>query len=92
MKAKSLLPDPSVLKFQRIIPSDEVITIELRTSQPQASCPVCQQASRKVHSRSQSASTFIFAASFVSTTIAPAKYSLRAFHQLFNAMRARPAD
>jgi transposase len=51
MKTNTLLPDPSILKIQRIIPSDEAITIEVRTSQPQASCPVCQQASRKVHSR-----------------------------------------
>lgn len=51
MKANTLLPDPSVLKIQRIIPSDEAITIEVRTSQPQASCPVCQLSSRKVHSR-----------------------------------------
>jgi hypothetical protein len=33
-----LLPDPSILKFQRVIPFDKVFTIEVGTSQPQATC------------------------------------------------------
>lgn len=51
MKGKTLLPDPSLIKLERFVASAEAITVVVKTRQPQALCPLCQQSSQKVHSR-----------------------------------------
>src|SRR5829696_3145897 len=47
---KTLLADPAVIKLERILSHPEAITLIVRTSQPQATCPRCQKASNKIHS------------------------------------------
>jgi transposase len=48
---KTLLPDPAVLKLESMVPSDDAITFHVKTTQPEACCPICQHPSGKVHSR-----------------------------------------
>ena len=51
MNGKTLLPDPSLIKLERFISSPDVMTIVVKTKQPQAFCSLCQQPSQKIHSR-----------------------------------------
>lgn len=51
MNGKTLLPDPSLIKLERFVSSPDAIIVVIKTKQPQASCPLCQQPSHKIHSR-----------------------------------------
>ncbi len=50
MRSKTLIPDPTVITVEQVVPDDTEIVLVARTRRPSASCPVCGQASRRVHS------------------------------------------
>jgi transposase len=51
MNGKTLLPDPSLIKLERFVSSPDAIIVIIKTKPSQASCPLCQQPSQKIHSR-----------------------------------------
>ena len=50
MRAKTLVPDPSVITIERIVPDDSDIVLVARTRRCTVPCPVCGQAATRVHS------------------------------------------
>ena len=51
MLAEQLIPDDPSLELGSITVTDEMITVELKSTQPEALCPHCHQPSRRIHSR-----------------------------------------
>ncbi len=50
MRSKALIPDPTVITIEQIVPDDTEIVLVVRTRRASASCPVCGQAATRVHS------------------------------------------
>jgi len=50
MRSKTLIPDPTIVTVERIVPDDTEIVLVARTRRPATSCPVCGQAPTRVHS------------------------------------------
>jgi transposase len=48
---KALLSDPKAIRLEYIRSSDQKITLIVRTARPTASCPNCNYASVRIHSR-----------------------------------------
>lgn len=53
MTTLPLLAAPDVLELVRIIPENERVILRIRSVQAASRCPLCGQASRRVHSRYQ---------------------------------------
>src|SRR5713226_2984529 len=51
MARPTLLPDPTCLHLSLLDASEEMITAMVTTTSDEASCPVCQRRSDRVHSR-----------------------------------------
>ena len=51
MLSQCLLPDGKNLVVEQVIFDDEIIMVEITSTQPRALCPDCQQTSVRVHSR-----------------------------------------
>lgn len=51
MHTNALLADPAVLHIEKIISQPGSLTIEVRSVQPRSCCPVCNEPSKKRHSR-----------------------------------------
>jgi len=51
MKPTSLIVDPTRLRLQYLIPSEEQLTLVVQTIQEIARCPRCQHSATRVHSR-----------------------------------------
>jgi len=51
MRAKTLIPDPTLITVERIVPDDAEIVLVARTRRPSAPCSVCGQSATRVHSR-----------------------------------------
>jgi transposase len=50
MRAKTLVPDPSVITIERIVPDDSDILLVARMRRCTVPCPVCGQPATRVHS------------------------------------------
>ncbi len=50
MRAKTLIPDPSVITIERIVPDDSDIVLVARTRRSAVPCPLCGQSATRVHS------------------------------------------
>ncbi len=50
MRSKTLIPDPSVITVEWIVPDDTDIVLVARTRRCTVSCPVCGQPTTRVHS------------------------------------------
>jgi transposase len=51
MPALAVLPDPKLLRLDRLTPSPDALTLEVSAIQPKATCPACATPSRHIHSR-----------------------------------------
>ncbi len=50
MRSKTLIPDPSVITIERIVPDDSDIVLVARTRRSAVPCPLCGQSATRVHS------------------------------------------
>lgn len=53
MEKKTLIADPKEIEIEYIRAKEEKVELVVKTKQQKAFCPMCQKASRKVHSRYQ---------------------------------------
>lgn len=50
MRAKTLIPDPSVITIEQIVPEETDIVLVARTRRCAVPCPVCEQPATRFHS------------------------------------------